>query len=94
MLEIANILVQDIYLPERMEWEEACKYCKELDLRLPTRNELIKIQNNSDKFKFINDAWFWSSEEFDRKNAWFMSFATGKIYSRLKDRKYYIKCVK
>lgn len=79
--------------PEEMNWEEAKKYCEDLDAdcdgwHLPTKEELMLIFANKD---IINQAliehggepmkedWYWSSSEYSYYSAWGQSFSDGYV---------------
>ena len=76
----------------KMTWEEAVKYCKELGdgWRLPTIEECFMIHNN----KLITEDCYWSSTENDSSYAWGFSFGSGGAFSSSKSNTYYVRAVK
>lgn len=79
--------------PKEMDWEDAKKYCDELDAdcdgwHLPEKEELMLIYVNKDIInealkkhggKPMKEEWYWSSSEYDNHNAWAQYFDNGRI---------------
>jgi hypothetical protein len=51
LIEFKNFVCQDKEFPELMSFEEAEKYCKNLNLRLPTFKEFYEIAKYKEKFQ-------------------------------------------
>ena len=81
---------------EKMTWEEAKKACKQLGKgwRLPTRIELLLMYENKDMVGGFANLYYWSSTEFDFKNAWVQNFFNGDQYYYSKNFTYYVRAVK
>ena len=100
-LEIDNLIFQDFDLPEEMDWDSACEYCKKLKLlgfenwRLPTKEELEIAYENKDKFKNIEDGWYWSITENNKNSSdsWIVNFFYGNGEWDDKTGSYYAVCV-
>lgn len=74
-------------------WKDAKKVCKELGdgWRLPTREELHLMWLNRDTIGGFADAFYWSSSEYNRGNAWYQYFSIG---NQNYNAKYYTHCVR
>ncbi len=68
--------------------------CQAIGGRLPTRNELGCLYNNSSTFggNFAAD-FYWSSAEDDAADAYYVYFANGGVSSYGKTYAYYVRCV-
>lgn len=92
---------------EEMNWNDAQKYCEELDAdcdvwHLPTKEELMLIYVNK---YIINEAlkkhggepmkeeWYWSSSEYNSVGAWHQRFSDGYINNYTKNNNYYVRLV-
>ncbi len=91
-------------------WSDAIKYCEDLsfagysDWRLPNKNELFSIVDNSkynpainSAFKNVTTSYSWSSTPYARSinDAWFVDFYNGSTYSDSKyDSIIYVRCVR
>ena len=92
---------------EEMNWDNAIKYCENLNAdcvgwNLPTKEELMLIYANKD---IINKAlilaggqpmkedWYWSSSEYNNFSAWNQSFNDGTIDGYDKYYGYYVRPV-
>lgn len=84
--------------PKEMNWEDAKKYCDELDAdcdgwHLPEKEELMLIYVNKDIInealkkhggKSMKEDWYWSSSEYTNFSAWGQNFYGGYIYGYYK----------
>ena len=89
-------------------WKDSIEYCKNLDFktyndwRLPTKNELITIVDDTRKpaikveFKNSTSNYYWSSFTYDSGSdfAWYIDFSNSDAYNSFKDNNYYIRCVR
>lgn len=70
-------------------WKDAKKVCKKLGdgWRLPTREELHLMWLNRDTIGGFAAAFYWSSSEYNKYNAWNQAFnnrnqyASGKVFT-------------
>ncbi len=98
---IASIKIQEIGLEVmtkdlgQMNWEEAIKACENLGdgWRLPTIGELEKIYKFKDIIGFHNSR-YWSSTEFDLRNAWYLYFYDGDTNASTKEDTRYVRAVR
>ena len=77
---------------EKMEWEEAKKWCKEQGGRLPTRVELL--QAFEAKVEGFKEGFYWSSTEFGSYDAWYVYFSNGYVNYGYKNYGNYVRCVR
>ncbi len=90
----------------RAEWKVAIEYCENLDLggkkdwRLPNINELFTITEYGKYVKnpafTKNGLEFWSSTSrySSEESAWYLNFASGNSKANIKDKTYYVRCVR
>jgi hypothetical protein len=77
-------------------WEDAKKVCEELGdgWRLPTREELHLMWLNRENIGGFAAAYYWSSSEYDKFNAWNQYFYNGRQSNYLKFATYYVRAVR
>ncbi len=56
-------------------WQGAIDACKAIDMKLPTKDELLSLSGDSWEGK--PTGWFWSSSELDTGSAWNVRFNDG-----------------
>jgi hypothetical protein len=101
-ISIDNLMFQDFDLPGRMNWDDACTYCKNLrllgfsDWRLPEIGELKIAYKHKSKFKNIKSEGHWSSTEHNRDKwySWKLNFSNGNDNSNDQSGSYYVRCVR
>ncbi len=82
-ITIDNLMFQDAELPNKMNWNDACKYCENLrllgfsDWRLPTIEELKIAYQHKSKFRNMQDTWYWSISKYNNSSSWRLNFYNG-----------------
>lgn len=101
-IEIITIKQEEISLQVyptdlgKMNWETAMKACANLNdgWRLPTKEELTLLYNNSGILGGFANINYWSSTEYDNVHAWFQDFGTGFQFSFNKYYTFYVRAVR
>jgi hypothetical protein len=85
---------------QRMKWEDALEYAKEVGLRLPNINELLSIYDFTDTphIKLGKEHYYWSATSYheDPSEAWVIDFKKNKTYlskPMKKSKRYYVLLV-
>ena len=104
ILLVDNLMWQDnkVALTNKMTWNEAVKYCQNLQLagftdwRLPTLKELKELFKYKSKLKYITSDYYWSSitDNSDSKYAGIVYFYNGRDALHDKSSSYYIRCIR
>ena len=78
-IKIDNLEVAQYNLPNRMNWDDAKIACAKLGegWRLPTKNELNLLYQNKDKIGGFANYGYWSSTEYNKRDAWGKEFSKG-----------------
>jgi hypothetical protein len=81
-----------------MTWRKACKKCKEMGGRLPTRIELIDLyDNHQEEIKdWETGGYFWSATTIsgDTRYAWYVALYYGNTYYTAKTAEFDSRCVR
>jgi hypothetical protein len=80
----------------KLNWGDAVTACNALGTgwHLPTKDELTKLYKMSDKVGGFGGAYYWSSTEMDRTDAWFQDFRGGVQNANDKVSKHDVRAVK
>ena len=78
-ISLQKFVVAQYDFIEEMSWGDAKAACAKLGegWRLPTKNELNLLYQNKDKIGGFANFIFWSSTEYDDRNAWGQDFRDG-----------------
>ena len=79
---------------EEMNWHDAVKWCKSVGGELPPREVLLMAYINENIKPLFKPEWYWSSTEFDAKDAWLQNFSNGAQDTSTKSTYYYVRAVK
>ena len=79
----------------KLEHDDAVKYCKGLGKgwRLPTRKEQLEMYKHKESLK-LDDAYYWSSTEYNSNNAWYYNFKYGYSSYNYKINTYRVRAVR
>jgi hypothetical protein len=102
-VKIGNLEFQDDNLPDLMNWDDACAYCKKLkmngfsDWRLPEIEELKIAYKHRSEFKNIEYNFYWSNTK-DNGNtsySWILYFSNGGVGSNgYQSNSHYVRCLR
>ena len=73
-------------------WQGAIDACKAIDMKLPTKDELLSLYGDSWEGK-PTSGWFWSSSETYTDHAWGVSFGSGTSNDAYKGTQGGVLCV-
>jgi hypothetical protein len=104
-----GLIWQDTQDVKKKNWNDAIKYCIDLELneftdwRLPSIDELMSISDKTRYkpaikkiFKNNRNDWYWTSTKFsgDLSSAWIVGFKNGYDSSHDLVEKNYVRCVR
>lgn len=71
-IRIGNLFVAEYNFPEEMDWINAKKACESLGngWRLPTKKELILMEENHDKLERFYNRRFWGTNKKEGYERW------------------------
>jgi hypothetical protein len=101
-ITIGNLMFQDAELPNKMNWNDACKYCENLrllgfsDWRLPTIEELKIAYQHKSEFRNMQNDWYWSStiHKDYTSYSWGLDFNDGDGYYDGQGYSYLFRCIR
>jgi curved DNA-binding protein CbpA len=101
-ITIGNLMFQDAELPNKMNWNDACKYCENLrllgfsDWRLPTIEELRIAYQHKSEFRNMQNDCYWSStiSKTDTSSSWNLYFGNGNDYGDYQSINGLFRCVR
>jgi|GEM_PF-4390763 len=98
-VQIGNLYFQDVNLPNTMDWNQACNYCKQLKLGgfswlLPTIEQLKLVYTNRANFKNYTNNSFWSftKDKSNTANSKYLYNGSEDSYSQT--GKLYVRCMR
>ena len=95
-IKIGSIEVAQYDFPVKMNWEDAKKACEALGdgWKLPSKDELnILYQNSYEIGGFATDL-YWSSTEFGNDLAWYQGFTIGSQEMYGKTNTFYVRAIR
>jgi formylglycine-generating enzyme required for sulfatase activity len=95
--KIDNIEVAQNDFRNKMNWDDAKKACAALGngWRLPTKDEMNILNENSIYIKGFSYGSYWTSTEYDDiSGAWYQNFSNSKQYNYFKYEQIYVRAVR
>ena len=88
---------------KKMKWKKAKSYCSDLNMRLPTYNELYYLADRTKRspaidtryFKNTKNSYYWTGTKYakDTTQSWVVSFDYGNDYWYNLSDSYFVRCV-
>jgi hypothetical protein len=95
-IKINDLMIAEYDFPEKMDWEDAMKVCKDLGegWRLPTKQEILLIYQNREEISYYPDDYYWTAtiHDIDTEMAWYQYFedeTPDTIPGTIRDRENY-----
>jgi curved DNA-binding protein CbpA len=99
-ITIGNLMFQDAELPNKMNWNDACKYCENLrllgfsDWRLPTIEELRIAYQHKSEFRNMQNAPYWSISKHNTSYSWQLNFYFGNEGNYYQGNNFLFRCIR